>query len=42
MTPKPKTVLYVRVSTAEQTSDHQLAQARSAGFFHQYAKEADD
>ncbi|MEO9607785.1 MULTISPECIES: recombinase family protein [Alphaproteobacteria] len=32
MTPKPKTVLYVRVSTAEQTSDHQLAQARSAGF----------
>lgn len=32
MTPKPKTVLYVRVSTAEQTSAHQLAQAREAGF----------
>lgn len=27
-----KTVLYVRVSTAEQTSDHQLTQAREAGF----------
>ncbi|MEM6621966.1 MAG: recombinase family protein [Pseudomonadota bacterium] len=27
-----KTVLYVRVSTAEQTSDHQLTQARGAGF----------
>ncbi len=32
MTPTAKTVLYVRVSTAEQTSDHQLAQAREAGF----------
>lgn len=28
----PKTILYVRVSTAEQTSAHQLEQARSAGF----------
>lgn len=28
----PKTVLYVRVSTAEQTSAHQLDQARAAGF----------
>ena len=26
-----KTVLYVRVSTAEQTSDHQITQARAAG-----------
>lgn len=32
MTPTPKTFLYVRVSTAEQTSGHQLAQARAAGF----------
>ena len=32
MTPTPKTVLYLRVSTAEQTSDHQLTQAREAGF----------
>ena len=32
MTPTPKTVLYMRVSTAEQTSDHQLTQAREAGF----------
>ncbi|WP_181892845.1 recombinase family protein [Falsiruegeria mediterranea] len=32
MTPTAKTVLYVRVSTSEQTSDHQLAQAREAGF----------
>lgn len=32
MTPTAKTVLYVRVSTAEQTSAHQLAQAREAGF----------
>lgn len=32
MTPSPKTVLYVRVSTAEQTSAHQLEQARAAGF----------
>lgn len=32
MTPTPKTVLYVRVSTAEQTSDHQLIQARDAGY----------
>lgn len=32
MTPTAKTVLYVRVSTAEQTSAHQLEQARSAGF----------
>src|SRR6056297_2837995 len=32
MTPTPKTVLYMRVSTAEQTSEHQLAQAREAGF----------
>lgn len=32
MTPIPKTVLYVRVSTAEQTSEHQLTQAREAGF----------
>lgn len=28
----PKTVLYVRVSMTEQTSDHQLEQARKAGF----------
>lgn len=27
-----KTILYVRVSTAEQTSDHQLEHARKAGF----------
>lgn len=27
-----RTVLYARVSTAEQTSDHQLEQARKAGF----------
>lgn len=27
-----KTILYVRVSTSEQTSDHQLAQALKAGF----------
>ncbi|WP_171132536.1 recombinase family protein [Ruegeria sp. HKCCA5014] len=27
-----KTILYVRVSTTEQTSDHQLGQARKAGF----------
>lgn len=27
-----KTILYVRVSTSEQTSDHQLEQARTAGF----------
>lgn len=27
-----KTILYVRVSTTEQTSDHQLAHARKAGF----------
>lgn len=27
-----KTVLYVRVSTAEQTIDHQITQARQAGF----------
>ena len=27
-----KTILYVRVSTTEQTSDHQLEQARKAGF----------
>lgn len=32
MTPTPKTCLYVRVSTAEQTSAHQLTQAREAGF----------
>jgi putative DNA-invertase from lambdoid prophage Rac len=32
MTPTTKTVLYVRVSTAEQTSEHQLVQARDAGF----------
>lgn len=32
MTPTPKTVLYMRVSTAEQTSAHQLSQAREAGF----------
>jgi putative DNA-invertase from lambdoid prophage Rac len=32
MTPTAKTVLYVRVSTAEQTSGHQLTQAREAGF----------
>lgn len=32
MTPTPKTVLYVRVSTAEQTSAHQITQAREAGF----------
>jgi len=31
MTPTPKTVLYVRVSTAEQNSTHQLEQARAAG-----------
>lgn len=31
MTPSPRTVLYVRVSTAEQTSEHQLTQAREAG-----------
>ena len=30
--PKPKTVLYVRVSTAEQTSAHQVEQARAEGF----------
>jgi len=28
----PKTILYVRVSTTEQTSDHQLEHARKAGF----------
>jgi len=28
----PKTILYVRVSTSEQTSDHQLEHARKAGF----------
>jgi DNA invertase Pin-like site-specific DNA recombinase len=32
MTPTAKTVLYVRVSTAEQTSAHQLEQARGAGY----------
>lgn len=32
MTPTAKTVLYVRVSTSEQTSTHQLDQARAAGF----------
>lgn len=32
MTPTSKTVLYVRVSTAGQTSAHQLTQARAAGF----------
>lgn len=32
MTPTPKTVLYVRVSTAEQTSTHQLGQAHAAGY----------
>lgn len=32
MTPKSKTVLYVRVSTAEQTSEHQQAQAIAAGY----------
>lgn len=32
MTPKPKTVLYVRVSTAGQNSDHQREQARTAGY----------
>ena len=32
MTPTAKTVLYVRVSTAEQKSNHQLVQAREAGF----------
>lgn len=32
MTPTPKTVLYVRVSTAEQTSDHQQTQAIEAGY----------
>lgn len=32
MTPAPKTVLYMRCSTAEQTSAHQLTQAREAGF----------
>ncbi|WP_319825755.1 recombinase family protein [Thalassovita sp.] len=28
----PRTILYARVSTTEQTSDHQLEQARQAGF----------
>ncbi|MDB5660702.1 MAG: recombinase [Cypionkella sp.] len=32
MTPTPKTVLYVRCSTSEQTSAHQITQARDAGF----------
>lgn len=32
MTPTPKTCLYVRCSTAEQTSAHQVTQARDAGF----------
>lgn len=32
MTPVPKTVLYMRVSTAEQKIEHQLDQARAAGF----------
>ena len=32
MTPTAKTVLYVRVSTAEQTSEHQITQARAEGF----------
>lgn len=32
MTPIPKTCLYVRCSTAEQTSAHQVTQARDAGF----------
>src|SRR5690242_13383896 len=35
-TDKPKTartILYCRVSTADQTLDHQITQARSAGFF---------
>lgn len=32
MTPTAKTVLYVRCSTAEQTSAHQITQARDAGF----------
>ena len=32
MTYQPKTVLYVRVSTAEQTSAHQITEARAAGF----------
>ena len=31
MTPTPKTVLYVRVSTAEQTSEHQIDQAVNEG-----------
>ncbi len=31
MTPTAKTVLYVRVSTAEQNSAHQITQAREAG-----------
>ena len=30
--PEGRTVLYVRVSTAEQTSDHQVTQAKEAGF----------
>jgi DNA invertase Pin-like site-specific DNA recombinase len=32
MTPKQKIVLYVRVSTAEQTSEHQITQAFDAGY----------
>jgi len=32
MTPVPKTVLYMRVSTAEQKIEHQLDQAREGGF----------
>lgn len=32
MTPKSRTILYVRCSTAEQTSAHQITQAREAGF----------
>ncbi|RGP36936.1 recombinase family protein [Pseudotabrizicola alkalilacus] len=32
MTPTAKTVLYVRVSTAEQHSSHQITQARKEGF----------
>lgn len=32
LNPAPKTFLYVRVSTVEQTSAHQLIQAREAGF----------
>ena len=32
MTPHSATVLYVRVSTAEQTSEHQVTQAEAAGF----------